>query len=704
MGYSLALTAGAQAQNEGNGAGAASWTYTLTRTGGDINAVDQTYSFHIFNTDTTPSDDFTGGADGTFNWLGTAGTTTVTFTTVQDVTVEPNENPIIWFFSDNTSLGTPILRNQDVAGNVITITNDDTGLPVFSTGSTISAAENTQAITTVAASSGATAVTYAITGGDDMALFAINGTTGALTWVAGTGADFETKADANTDGHYNLKITATGGGTAASTEGTFDVVVTNVNETPTITSYGGGATAAGNPTVVENSTTAGAAGTLTATDVDSGDVLTWSIGGGADAGKFAINSSTGALSFAAGPNFEVPGSAAGTNVYTVDVKVADAGGLSDTQTLNVTVTDDAAETPLITSYGGAALQFITASENTATSTTLATVAATDRGAGTISYSLAATGDFASFTVSAAGALTFTTSPDYEAPSDVNGDNVFDVTVVATSSDGGATSNQEFLLFLQNVVEAGETSGGGSGGFTPPVVVSPPTTPTTTGNDNYAGGDEDNTTNAGAGNDTIDGGAGNDCLDGDTGNDKITGGTGADFIRGLNDADTVDGGDGADTVNGNLGEDSVLGGTGADVVYGGQGNDTVDGGEGDDPYVNGNIGDDIVHGGYGNDSVYGGQNNDTIYGDEGDDRMSGDLGNDVMFGGNGADRFALTAGGGADWVGDFRYQDGDRILLAPGTTYTTSTYQNQVLISLSDGSTIGLVGVSTFDSGFIVFGS
>jgi hypothetical protein len=55
--------------------------------------------------------------------------------------------------------------------------------------------------------------------------------------------------------------------------------------------------------------------TVTATDPDAGQTLSYSIGGGADGAKFAIASSTGVLSFATAPNFEAPTDAGGNNVY-----------------------------------------------------------------------------------------------------------------------------------------------------------------------------------------------------------------------------------------------------------------------------------------------------------------------------------------------------------------------------------------------------
>ena len=47
--------------------------------------------------------------------------------------------------------------------------------------------------------------------------------------------------------------------------------------------------------------------TAAVTDTDANDTVTWSISGGADAAKFTINASTGALSFVSAPNREPAG-------------------------------------------------------------------------------------------------------------------------------------------------------------------------------------------------------------------------------------------------------------------------------------------------------------------------------------------------------------------------------------------------------------
>jgi hypothetical protein len=104
------------------------------------------------------------------------------------------------------------------------------------------------------------------------------------------------------------------------------------NVAPTITSNGGGDTAA--LSIAENTL---AVTTVIATDPDAGQTLSYSIAGGADAGKFTIGSTTGALSFVNAPNFDLPTDTGGNNVYDVTVQVSDGNGGTDTQAIAVTV-------------------------------------------------------------------------------------------------------------------------------------------------------------------------------------------------------------------------------------------------------------------------------------------------------------------------------------------------------------------------------
>ena len=160
-------------------------------------------------------------------------------------------------------------------------------------------------------------------------------------------------------------------GTNLAVTNEFDInVMARVNEPPVITSNGGDAIAA--ISVPENST---AVTTLTAVDPNA-DALTFSIAGGDDAGQFAIDATTGALSFVTAPNFEAPTDAGANNIYDVIVQASD-GSLIDTQAIAVTVTN-VNEAPVITSNGAGASAAVSVAEN---STAVTTVTATDPDAG-----------------------------------------------------------------------------------------------------------------------------------------------------------------------------------------------------------------------------------------------------------------------------------------------------------------------------------
>jgi len=158
--------------------------------------------------------------------------------------------------------------------------------------------------------------------------FAINPATGAVTVANGSLLDYETATS------HAIVVRATSSDGTFSTQG-FTINVTPVNDNPpVITSNGGGASAA--ISVAENQT---AVTTVTAADADlPAQTLTYSIAGGADAARFAINASSGVLTFNVAPDFENPADGGGDNVYDVIVQVTD-GTLADTQTLAVTVTN-----------------------------------------------------------------------------------------------------------------------------------------------------------------------------------------------------------------------------------------------------------------------------------------------------------------------------------------------------------------------------
>lgn len=199
-------------------------------------------------------------------------------------------------------------------------------------------------------------------------------------------------------------------------------------------------------------------------------------------------------------------------------------------------------------------------------------------------------------------------------------------------------------------------------------------------------------------------AGNDQFFGGAGNDSYDGGGGQDYIRGGEGNDTLKGGAAFDDVHGNQGDDVVMGGLDNDWVVGGKGDDILYGEDGLD-VVLGNIGNDTIDGGTGSDTVRGGQGHDIVRGGAGDDYVSGDRGDDTVTGGAGADAFHSFGEAGLDRVTDFNRAEGDYVRLDPGTQYSVSQQGADVVINMTGGGQMVLVGVSlsSLTPGWIVVG-
>ena len=314
------------------------------------------------------------------------------------------------------------------AQNISVTVTDFNDPPVFTSSATPSVPENTTAVTTVTVSDPENdPITFSITGGADAALFTINSSTGALSFLSAP--NFEAPADAGANNVYNVVVTASDGTYTPSQA--IAVTVTNVSETPVFTS-------SNTATVPENSTTVL---TVTTTDPD-GDTVTYSISGGADAAAFAINSTTGALTFIAPPNYEIPTDADANNVYEVIVK-ADDGPNEPTQTITVTVTN-VQEPPVFTSPNSASF-----AEN-ATGTVL-TAVAVDSDGDTVTYSITGGADSGDLTINpTTGAITFNATPNFEAPVDSDTNNTYVIQVTATST--GGTDVQTITITVTNVNE------------------------------------------------------------------------------------------------------------------------------------------------------------------------------------------------------------------------------------------------------------
>ncbi len=82
-------------------------------------------------------------------------------------------------------------------------------------------------------------------------------------------------------------------------------------------------------------------------------------------------------------------------------------------------------------------------------TAVTTVTATDVDGPSLTYSISGGADAAKFTINAStGVLSFVAAPDYEAPTDADGDNVYDVIVQV--SDGTLTDSQAIAVTVTDV--------------------------------------------------------------------------------------------------------------------------------------------------------------------------------------------------------------------------------------------------------------
>jgi Ca2+-binding RTX toxin-like protein len=539
----------------------------------------------------------------------------------------------------------------DMNDNAPVITSDGGGPLAF-----VLMDENTTAVTTVTATDAdaGTILNFSIVGGADSARFVMNAITGVLTFVAPP--DAENPADSGGDGIYDVVVRVSDG--VNTDDQAIAVTVLNVNDNPpAITSNGGGVSAA--LSLAENGA---AVTTVTASDPDSGAVLTYSIAGGADAGRFAINAATGVLSFLSAPNFEAPNDSDGNNIYDVVVRVSD-GASTDDQAISVTVTDANDNQPVITSNGGGATADLSVAENLVGVTT---VSANDADpTSVLTYSIAGGADAAFFSINAStGELRFVSARDFETPADAGLNNIYDV--VVRVSDGVNTDDQAIAVTVTNQT----------------IIINGSNDPLIPDALNLFGASEDIYAELNAGDDIILGNSLSMTAFGNDGNDSITGGSGRDSFFGGAGNDTLLGSGGADSLSGGEGDDRLDGGGGADTLLGGGGVDrltynndsvgvtidlstnsasgvgseaagdvisgfeAVSGGTGADN-LSGDGGANTLTGNGGNDTLSGGAGNDFIDGGTGDDSVSGGEGNDLITGNSGAD--TLDGGADVDWL-------------------------------------------------------
>ena len=156
-------------------------------------------------------------------------------------------------------------------------------------------------------------------------------------------------------GHTGAALTATLTGLSENTSYDVQVRATNDEGTGDWSDSGTGTTDANAAPAFTSSATFDAAenqtaaGTVVATDGDTGDDITgYEITGGADETLFEIGMTDGALTFKTAPNFEDAKDQGTNNTYVVEVTATSGMGEREktaTQTITVTVTDVAGEAP-----------------------------------------------------------------------------------------------------------------------------------------------------------------------------------------------------------------------------------------------------------------------------------------------------------------------------------------------------------------------
>ncbi|MBF0614361.1 MAG: hypothetical protein G8237_01220 [Magnetococcales bacterium] len=286
-----------------------------------------------------------------------------------------------------------------------------------------------------------------------------------------------------------------------------------------------------------------------------------------------------------------------------------------------------------------------------------------------------------------------------------------------------------------------------------------------GNDSLSGGSGNDRLDGGAGSDTLAGGRGNDLYVVDNTEDTITenanagmdqvhssitwiltdhleelrlltdtninatgnrldntlhGNNGDNVLRGDGGRDLLNGNGGNDSLYGDDGNDTLSGGAGNDLLNGGAGMDRLVGGSGNDTYVmdglkdrideranggtdlvqstiswrldqhlenltltgtgnlrgSGNRATNLIHGNAGNNTLEGNEGNDTLHGEAGHDLLDGGSGADAMHGGSGDDRYLVDHSG--DTV--IEEQDGGTDLVTSSITWTLGDHVEHLTLT------------------------
>ena len=317
-------------------------------------------------------------------------------------------------------------------------------------------------------------VTWEVSG-DDAAHFTINSATGVLSFSIRP--DFENADDMGSNNTYEIVVKADDGQGESNSVGMFTVTVTvtNVDETPQITTTAASHTA---PSFVEIEYDA-TMENLAVAEYEARDeeeqTIAWSRTG-TDAGDFTIDANSGVLSFAQRPDFEMPADGDGDNVYNITVRASDMASPANVRELAVVVTvTDVNERPHIDDNFDPPQTYVEIEYDADTTLSGAlpvvhTFTATDYDdMDTFAWSLVGT-DAAHLEIGAtSGVLTFAQDdsfghgplPNFEHARDDDGDgsNTYSITVRATDDDADPKfTDYAVVVTVANVNEQPEFTG------------------------------------------------------------------------------------------------------------------------------------------------------------------------------------------------------------------------------------------------------
>lgn len=279
----------------------------------------------------------------------------------------------------------------------------------------------------------------------------VDGSSGGVSWTVQETTQFNTNfaygSWPDQRYHFNLTINSTAASIKLGFSSTLNQALNDEawGIDNIIVSEVGGSGTPGPFSVSEKSSNGDAFGTVTATDPDTGDTLTYSITGGSGAGVFAINPATGVLTVANAALLDYET----TTSYTLDVLVMDSGGLTDTVTVTVNVLDVPENTaPVIDPLGP-----LSVAENAAINTVVGTVTSTDAEGNIVTYSITAGNTDNLFSINSTTGqirLSSITNLNYE------WDNSYTLTIRATDNGFGAlSSTRNVVINITDVNEAPE---------------------------------------------------------------------------------------------------------------------------------------------------------------------------------------------------------------------------------------------------------